>query len=54
MVLRKATASTEAGKLPTAVQRSQLARLIDETTRAGVHCCRWRRPTTRTVGRGST
>jgi len=37
MVLRKATAATEAGAAPMPEQRSALARLIDETTRDGVH-----------------
>jgi hypothetical protein len=37
MVLRKATASTEAGEAPPSAQRTALARLIDETTRSGVH-----------------
>jgi hypothetical protein len=37
MVLRKATPSTEAGEAPSPVQRTALARLIDETTRSGVH-----------------
>ena len=37
MVLRKATASTEAGEAPSSAQRAELARLIDETTRSGVH-----------------
>jgi hypothetical protein len=37
MVLRKATASTEAGEAPSSGQQSQLARLIAETTRNGVH-----------------
>ena len=37
MVLRKATAATEADAAPTAEQRSTLARLIDETTRNGAH-----------------
>ncbi len=37
MVLRKATPSTEAGGTPSSSQRSELARLIDETTRSGVH-----------------
>ena len=36
MVLRKATTSTEAGEAPPA-KRAALARLIDETTRSGVH-----------------
>jgi hypothetical protein len=37
MVLRKATSSTEAGEAPSSAQRARLARLIDETTRNGVH-----------------
>ena len=37
MILRKATASTEAGVAPSPAQRSALARLIEETTRSGVH-----------------
>ena len=37
MVLRKATPSTEAGEAPSSAQRAELARLIDETTRSGVH-----------------
>ena len=37
MILRKATPSTEAGGSPSAPQRTELARLIDETTRSGVH-----------------
>ena len=37
MVLRKATPATEAGELPTATQRDALARLIDRTSRTGVH-----------------
>jgi hypothetical protein len=37
MVLRKATASTEAGGTPSSTQRAELAHLIDETTRSGVH-----------------
>jgi hypothetical protein len=37
MVLRKATASTEAGGAPSSAQREGLARLIAETTRGGVH-----------------
>ena len=37
MVLRKATAATETGDAPSAAQRAELARLIDETTRSGVH-----------------
>jgi hypothetical protein len=37
MVLRKATSSTEGGEAPSSAQRAGLARLIDETTRSGVH-----------------
>lgn len=37
MVLRKATAATEAGTVPSSSQRTELARLIEETTRTGVH-----------------
>ena len=37
MVLRKATPATEAGGAPSSAQRAELARLIDETTRSGVH-----------------
>lgn len=37
MVLRKATAATEAGEPPTPVARAQFARLIDESARTGVH-----------------
>jgi hypothetical protein len=37
MVLRKATSSTEAGAAPSSSQRAELARLIEETTRSGVH-----------------
>ncbi len=37
MVLRKATPATEAGAAPSPEQRTALARLIDETTRSGVH-----------------
>ena len=37
MVLRKATPSTEAGEAPSPTQRTALARLIEETTRTGVH-----------------
>ena len=37
MVLRKATAATEAGTAPSAPQRSDFARLIEETTRGAVH-----------------
>jgi hypothetical protein len=37
MILRKATASDEAGATPTMAQRAQLSRLIDEAIRARVH-----------------
>jgi hypothetical protein len=37
MVLRKASPSTEAGDTPSSLQRQELARLIDETTRSGTH-----------------
>src|SRR5262249_54748285 len=37
MVLRKATAATEAGESPSSSQRAQLARMAEETTRPGVH-----------------
>ena len=37
MILRKATPATEGGAALTSQQRSDLARLIDETTRTGVH-----------------
>src|SRR5262245_1761796 len=37
MVLRKATPATEAGESPSPAQRAALARLADETARAGVH-----------------
>jgi hypothetical protein len=37
MVLRKATPMTEAGEVPTPAQRTELARLIEETTRRGLH-----------------
>ena len=37
MVLRKATSATEAGVAPSLAQRADLARLIHETTRTGVH-----------------
>ena len=36
MILRKATAASEAGESPTAAERSALSRLIDEVTRTGV------------------
>jgi hypothetical protein len=37
LVLRKATSSTEAEVAPSSAQRAELARLIEETTRSGVH-----------------
>lgn len=37
MVLRKASPATEAGGTPSSAQRAKLVRLIDETTRDGVH-----------------
>jgi hypothetical protein len=37
MVLRKATAATEAGVAPPSAQRAELSHLIEETTRTGVH-----------------
>jgi hypothetical protein len=37
MVLRKATAATEAGVARSSVQRAELSRLIEETTRTGAH-----------------
>jgi hypothetical protein len=37
MILRKSTPSTEAGEAPSASQRKELLRLIDETTRSGIH-----------------
>jgi hypothetical protein len=37
MVLRKATSSTEADEPLSAAQEAELARLVDETTRSGVH-----------------
>jgi hypothetical protein len=37
MVLRKATPSTESGEAPSSAQRTEFARLIEETTRSGVH-----------------
>ena len=37
MVLRKATAATEAGEAPSGAQRAELSRSIEETTRTGVH-----------------
>jgi hypothetical protein len=37
MILRKATAATEAGRPATAAQQTRLSRLIDETRRAGQH-----------------
>jgi hypothetical protein len=37
MVLRKATAATEAGAAPSATQRAAMKQLIDESTTAGSH-----------------
>jgi hypothetical protein len=37
MILRKATPATEADSVPSAGQRAELARLVDETTPGGVH-----------------
>jgi hypothetical protein len=37
MILRKATPSTESGVAPSSAQPAELARLIDDTTRSGVH-----------------
>jgi hypothetical protein len=37
MVLRKATPATEAGVTPSAAQQTELSKLLDETTRTGVH-----------------
>lgn len=37
LILRKATAATEAGESPSAAARAQLARLIDESSRNGAH-----------------
>jgi YCII-related domain len=37
MVQRKATAATEAGVAPPPAKRAELARLLDESTQAGVH-----------------
>jgi hypothetical protein len=37
MVLRKATAATEAGIAPTSAQRAELARLVEETGRENAH-----------------
>jgi len=37
MVLRKATATTEDGRAPSATQRAELTRLIDDTTRSEMH-----------------
>ena len=37
MVLRKATAPTEAGIAPSPTERAKLSRVIEETTRTGVH-----------------
>ena len=49
MVLRKATAATEGGVTPSSGQRAALSRLIDETTRTGVHVAT---ETMRPSGRG--
>jgi hypothetical protein len=37
MILRKANPATKAGEAPSPAQRTRLARLLDETTRSGVH-----------------
>src|SRR5262245_23203459 len=37
MALRKATAATESGAVPTPAQRDRLSQLVAETTRAGLH-----------------
>jgi hypothetical protein len=37
IVLRKATAATEAGAAPSVSQRTKLSQMIEETTRAGLH-----------------
>jgi hypothetical protein len=37
MILRKATAATEGGVSPSPAQRAEAARLVEETTRTGVH-----------------
>ena len=37
MVLRKATAATESGVTPSSAEQAELSRLLDETTRAGMH-----------------
>jgi len=37
MVLRKATTATESGESPSAPQRAAMSRLVDESTRSGVH-----------------
>ena len=37
MVLRKATAATEAGVVPTSAQRAELSRMVEETNRTCVH-----------------
>jgi len=37
MVLRKATAATESGESPSASQRAAMSRLVDESTRSGLH-----------------
>jgi hypothetical protein len=49
MVLRKATVATEAGVPPSPTQRTELARLIAETTRTDVHLVT---ETMRSSGRG--
>jgi hypothetical protein len=49
MILRKATPSTEAGVALSSAQRAALTRLIDETTRSGVHLVT---ETMRSSGRG--
>ena len=37
MILRKATPSTESGVAPSSAQPAELAHLIDDTTRSGIH-----------------
>jgi hypothetical protein len=37
MVLRKATPASETGSPPTPAQQREMARLVEETTRTGVH-----------------
>jgi hypothetical protein len=37
MVLRKATAATETGEVPSPMARAELAQLIEDTTRTGTH-----------------